>query len=219
MWSPLLDLLLPSVCPRCRCQPGPLLCADCAAGLTPVLDPCPWCALPRGGAARCPSCDDRGLAHVDRMAVPWVYEGVLRDLIGRAKAEGRGAAVKACAVLVELPPDLVTADAVVVPIPPSPGRRPGPHLATALATTVARHHRLPLVRALRVQRLAAEQHRLNQADRYRNVEDLFTASAVSGPVVLVDDLVTSGATIIAAASALRQAGAPRIVVVALARTV
>ena len=216
-WAAVLDLLLPSVCPRCRVAPGPLLCPGCAADLEEIADPCPWCAEPRAGAARCPVCDDRGLAHCDRVTVQWVYDGVLRDLVGIAKIEGRAAAVAACAAL--LPPLDLESGSVVVPVPPSPGRRPGPHLATALAAAVARHHRLPLRRWLRQVRPAAEQHRLNRADRMRNVEGLFRARPLTAPVVLVDDLITSGATVIMAAAALKAAGAPQVQVVALGRTV
>jgi predicted amidophosphoribosyltransferase len=151
------------------------------------------------------------------VTVQWVYDGVLRDLVGIAKIEGRAAAVAACAAL--LPPFDPLPGAVVVPVPPSPGRRPGPHLATALAAAVARRYHLPLRRWLRQVRPAAEQHRLNRADRIRNVEGLFRARPLTAPVVLVDDLITSGATVIMAAAALKAAGAPQVQVVALGRTV
>ena len=217
VWATVLDLLLPSVCPQCRVAAGPLLCLACAEQLEELADPCPWCGEPRAGAARCPVCDDRGLPHCDRVTVQWVYDGTLRNLVSIAKIEGRAAAVWACTAL--LPPIDPLPEAVIVPVPPAPGRRPGPHLATALAAALARRHRLPLRRLLRQARPAAEQHRLSRSDRARNVEDLFIAAPVTVPVVLVDDLITSGATIAAAAAALRAAGAPQVHAVALGRTV
>ncbi len=217
MWPAVLDLLLPSVCPRCRVAPGPRLCVACAADLEELADPCPWCGEPRAGAPTCPVCLDRGLPHCDRVTVQWVYDGALQHLVSIAKIEGRSAAVAACADL--LPPVGVAPGTLVVPVPPSPGRRPGPHLATALAKALARREGRSFAALLRQVRPAAEQHRLSRTDRARNVEGLFVARPVTAPVVLVDDLITSGATVVAGAAALRAAGATAVQVVALGRTV
>jgi predicted amidophosphoribosyltransferase len=152
------------------------------------------------------------------VSVAWSYAGRLRQLVHRAKIDGRPAAVRACAAL--LPPfTAAPAEAlVVVPVPPAPGRRPGPHLATALARAASQQLRRQLVTALRQVRPAAEQHRLSRAERARNVVDLFAARPTPDPVLLVDDLLTSGATASAAAAALRQAGSPEVHLLVLART-
>nr|MBA3710368.1 hypothetical protein [Planctomycetota bacterium] len=63
-----------------------------------------------------------------------------------------------------------------------------------------------------------EQHRLTWAERRRNVDELFSCVEAPPIVVLVDDLLTSGATASAAARALRAAGALRVTLVCLART-
>jgi predicted amidophosphoribosyltransferase len=143
---------------------------------------------------------------------------VVEDLVTSAKAGARPAAARALTTLLPaLPPDC-RADAVVA-VPPAPGRRPGPHLGTILARALARRERLPLLRLLRQDRAAAEQHRLSWADRRRNVAALFAVVGTPPPrLLLVDDLVTSGATASAAAAALRAAGAMRIELVCLART-
>jgi predicted amidophosphoribosyltransferase len=149
--------------------------------------------------------------------VAWEYTGLLRELVGVAKIEGRPAAV---AALTDLLPEVrPPAGAVVVPVPPSPGRRSGPHLATACARALGRALGCPVVPALSVTRLAAEQHRLTRPERTRNVAGLFTSRAMSAPVLLVDDLLTSGATASAAATVLRGAGAPWVGLVVLGRTV
>ena len=215
--SSLADLLLPALCPGCEIAAGPQLCPACLAQAEPLVDPCPWCAAPGGGAVtRCGVCDNRGLAHVRRIHVTWIYRGVIERLVGDAKAGGRAPAGRALSRLLPTLTDVTAV--VVVPIPPSPGRRSGPHLGTTLARALARQHHLPLRRLLRLTRLAAEQHRLNHAARARNVAGLFVSRPAPERVLLVDDLMTSGATASAAAAALHQAGAKHIELVCVART-
>lgn len=213
-----LDLLLPAICPLCQSAPGAALCADCQNALEPVEDPCPWCAAPHG-AVDCPICRHRGFPHIVATRCAWLYSGACRRLITRAKAEARPAAVRACAELMPVPAVAHDSRCVVVVVPPAPGRRPGPHLGSALAAAYARRNGLRAVAALTVTRLAEEQHRLGLSERRANVADLF---ACRGPaperVVLIDDLITTGATAAAAAAALQSGGCRRIELVALART-
>lgn len=215
-----LDLLLPSVCPACQLAAGPSFCATCVHVLPRLEHPCPWCGSNRRTAdARCGECDGAGLAHLQHVRVHHPYHGEIARLVGLAKAVGRPAAVRALGDLLPGLPDDAPAGGVVVPVPPSPGRRPGPHLGTALARTCARRHRLPLRHLLITTRLGAEQHRLSPAERRVNVIGLFRCSKPAPAyVVLVDDLITTGATASAAAAALREAGAKRVDLICLART-
>ncbi len=211
------DLVLPSVCPACHTAAGPGLCAACIALVPRPSDPCRWCATPgQGRERRCGACHNRGLAHIRRVSIGCVYRGVVEQLVGDAKAGARPAAVRALAELLPAPPE---PDALaVVPVPAARGRRPGPHLATALARALGRRHQVAVLPLLRTTRIAAEQHRLGLALRRRNVAELFISRPAPERVLLVDDLLTSGATAIAAATALRAAGAKRIDLVCLART-
>ncbi len=219
MFTALLDLLLPSVCPACRVSAGPDLCAACLHAVVRLHHPCPWCATPRPSkSAPCRNCAGRGLPNIQEVAIACSYEGVIEDLVRAAKAGARPAAVR---VLTLLTPALENPHpaTVVVPLPPSPGRRSGPHLATALAWRIARVHGLRARQLLLPTRAAAEQHRLAARERERNVDGLFACrGAAPEHVVLVDDLLTSGATATAAASAMRAGGARRITLACLART-
>lgn len=215
-----LDLLLPSVCPACQLAAGPRLCPTCVHALPRLEHPCPWC----GGARRsvddrCGECDGAGLTHLHQVRVELPYHGEVARLVGLAKAIGRPAAVRALGHLLPDPPDDAPLNGIVVPIPPSPGRRPGPHLGTDLARCGARRWQLQLHRLLVTTRLGAEQHRLSPAERRANVVGLFRCTKPAPAyVILVDDLITTGATASAAAAALREAGAKRVDLVCLART-
>lgn len=218
--SGLLDLLLPSVCPLCVTAEGPMLCTGCLATLSPVINPCHWCGMPVTKSGSCGHCDERGFPHIASTVVQWVYADGIERLVGSAKAAGRPAAVRACTTL--MPTLSLTGPALVVPVPASPGRRHGPHLGTALAKAVATVCGQPWAPWLQVTRLAREQHRLNVTQRHDNVIGLFFCPPRKGPppncVVLVDDLLTSGATASAAAGALRSAGVKDVILTVLART-
>lgn len=215
-----LDLVLPSVCPLCTVANGPGLCATCRDELPELIRPCRWCGMPRPPGNHddlCYQCTDEGLPHLASVTVRWAYAETFIRLIGHAKAAGRPAAVRVCASL--MPVIDIEGPAVIVPVPPSPGRRHGPHLGTALARAVAKQTGQPYANLLTTTRRAEEQHRLTAGQRSRNVEGLFAATRDVPPyVVLIDDLLTSGATASAAARALREAGSKRVELVVLART-
>jgi len=211
-----LELVMPSICPLCRTTSGPELCADCLASLPRLQHPCPWCGAAGCVHGECRLCHARGLRGIAAVQVHYHYYGALEVLVGNAKAAGRPAAVHACARLAAA--DLRVHGTVVIPIAETPGRRPGPHLASAMAKAIARTYAIPFRRTLSQTRRPRSQHSLNHAERQRNVAGVFISTPVPANVILVDDLLTSGATAEAAAQALRAAGAKRIELVCLART-
>jgi ComF family protein len=115
--------------------------------------------------------------------------------------------------------DLVTC----VPQPRAAWGRRGFSPALDLARVVARATRAPLGHPLRRTRRAPPQVGLTARERDRNVRRLFRVPpwrgrAIGGrSVVLVDDVLTTGSTVRACARALREAGAARVDLVALAR--
>ncbi len=110
---------------------------------------------------------------------------------------------------------------VITYIPPDPARlvRRGHHPAEALARAVATRWQLDVEALLERRDGAARQTGLARPDRLRNARSAFGAAAdVPRQVVLVDDVYTTGATVSAAATELRRAGAMRVEVVTFART-
>ncbi|HEY4411618.1 MAG TPA: phosphoribosyltransferase family protein [Gaiellaceae bacterium] len=111
---------------------------------------------------------------------------------------------------------------VVTFVPADRGRlaERGHHPAARLACALADRMRLPCEPLLVRSRGSHRQRGLSLAERRRNVAGAFAATQqVKGIVLLVDDVYTSGATVSAAASALRAAGAARVDVVTFARTI
>jgi ComF family protein len=113
--------------------------------------------------------------------------------------------------------------AVVVPVPLHVDRlrERGYDQAALLARELARATGLPLaVRALRRIRPTPAQTALDAAARRSNLRGAFASSerAPARTIVLVDDVLTTGATVDACARALRRAGAARVVVVTVGRT-
>jgi ComF family protein len=114
----------------------------------------------------------------------------------------------------------------VVPVPAHWRRRLhyGHNSAEVLAATVARELQLPLVRGLLVRRRATPpQHELTPTQRRQNMRDAFAvrphADLVGANLLLVDDVLTTGATANEAAKMLLSAGAAQVSVAVLARAV
>jgi ComF family protein len=115
----------------------------------------------------------------------------------------------------EWPADVLHERALVTPVPLSRERlrERGYNQAACLATAIARHWRLPAAECVQRTRSTASQVRLTPSERLRNVAGAFAVPAEAEPmlqgrhVVLVDDVVTTAATLNACAAALVAAGA------------
>jgi len=149
------------------------------------------------------------------------YTGAVRSLVHGWKERGlRRAAVLAAELIVtrlEAPAvDVLTA----VPSDVERHLRRGHHPAERLARELSGRWDIPAARLLTRTRASARQTGLRLAERRRNVRNAFAAcGAVSSTVLLVDDVYTTGATVSAAAGALRAGGAKTVHVVTFARTV
>ncbi|AKC72197.2 hypothetical protein MB84_07120 [Pandoraea oxalativorans] len=112
---------------------------------------------------------------------------------------------------------------LVVPVPLAPSRLTsrGFNQAWELARVAARRARLPASAGiLHRERTTLAQRRLSRDARQRNLRDVFVASErIKGRhVVLIDDVMTTGATCNAAATALKRAGAAHVLAAVVLRT-
>jgi ComF family protein len=224
----LLDILVPSLCLVCeaprRTTGGGGVCERCWESL-PRLSPetcCPRCALPNRGGL-CPACRVER-PPISSAAAYASYEGITAALVGAYKFRGfdilaEPAGRRLAALVKER--GLDDADALV-PIPSTRrrNRERGYDPSVLLGRAAACALSLPFRRLLRRTRQTLPQSSLPAARRAANVRGAFAASAQAAgrALLLVDDVVTTGATARAAAEALRSAGARRVDLLAFART-
>jgi ComF family protein len=215
---PLLDLVLPPACAGCG-RYGWVLCASCLRSLR----------QPRSAADRFLS-PDAGLVIGDALELgiaAFAYEGPLRRALaglkyGSAARVATPLAGRAAACLGTLT-DLA-ADAALIPVPVHADRlhQRGYNQAALLAAALGRQKRLPVIDLLVRRRATTQQHRLDRAARLRNLRDAFAVRTGARPppvVILVDDILTTSATLEACAGILRMAGASRVLGFAVAREV
>jgi competence protein ComFC len=217
--EPVLDVLLPQRCLVCRAA-GPQLCAGCRAAL-PVLGPplCERCGAPTvWPVARCRECAGRRLAFATARAAV-AYDDPVRRLVAGWKERGlRRLADEAAAVMAKAldRPGV----SMVTFVPPDRDRRltRGYHPAERLAAGLATAWDLPCEALLARVRASQRQRGLSLSDRRRNVRGAFRAARhLSGTLLLVDDVYTTGATAHSASAALVDAGADRVQVATFAR--
>jgi predicted amidophosphoribosyltransferase len=216
----LLDVLFPRRCVVCS-MPGTTLCAACANALPRLTPPlCARCGAPTAWPVeRCRECSGRRIAFASARAAV-AYEVGVRTLVSAWKEHGlRPVGPFAASLIVEAVPRPAGGTLTFVPPDGDRSLRRGHHPPARLARELGRLWELPTGPLLERTRLLRPQRGLGRAERRRNVRDAFRARAVRGPVILVDDVYTTGATVSAAAVALRRAGATRVDVITFARAV
>jgi competence protein ComFC len=191
-------MLIPAACPVCT-KPGPAPCAACRGDMQRAR------SLPRP-------------AGVDRCAAFLDYAGPARELVARLKYRNARSSLRFLAGGMAALVQAATVDVVTwVPTTAARRRQRGFDHAELLARAVARRLGLPCRALLRRLPGPAQTGRV-LAERRRGPPLVARRAEVPRRVLVVDDVVTTGATVTAAAQALRAGGAVEVRVVAAART-
>ena len=222
-----LDLLFPQRCAGCD---GELalgtgdspLCRRCRRTVHAAV------RLPSGHCFRCGAavlpeqdtpclrCRDRELAFLSHEAL-FDYRGLLQDLLQEFKFSGRTGLAALFAELLARRVRAGYADAVVVPVPARLQRihRYGYDTVELLARHLQHTHRVPVQRLLR-RRRGRQQKGLDFAARSGNLQGrVRLLRPLSQPVLLIDDVYTTGATANECAAVLASSGAPSVRVLTL----
>lgn len=220
-----LSLLAPERCLWCGDDDAEVgVCAGCRAELPWSGCACPSCAQPLLAAAPCPRCLARPPAF-DSAWCPFLREEPVRSAVAALKYRAEFRHLRTLGHLMSLP--LRTRAAalpdVLLPVPLSRRRLwiRGFNQALELARVVSRGIGVPVdAHAARMVRVPADQIGQSAAQRRRNLLGAFRVDRdLRGrQVALIDDVMTTGATLDALARAARAAGAIRIEAWALARS-
>ena len=210
----LLDFVLPPLCLGCgQFNDSPLcVCPACLEAIDIYDHPiCLNCFQPVTSGVVCRACDDRSFplyAYGD-------YSAPLKDVVIQFKFKGitSPAALFAKLILDKFEANLAAQPAdwlVPVPLHPSRQARRGYNQAALLAERLSARLHLPVNQDIieRVRR-RRPQARLDLRHRARNIRLVFEATPSEiedTPLILVDDVVTSGATMLEARHTLEQAG-------------
>ena len=228
-WRWLMDICkcaLPQSCAFCAAPCGGMLvCAACFAGLPRIAHACPLCALPSNRGTVCGLCLSRTPPFAAAFAA-FAYAFPLDRLLHAFKYGGRLAhadffAESLGASVARRPAGVPWPDAVVaVPLAPSRQLARGFDQAAEIARRVARITGVTYVSGLRRTRDTPAQAALPWKERAGNVRGAFAADPSLGGrrVAIVDDVMTTGATLASAAGEVLRAGALGVEVWAVART-
>ncbi len=207
----LLAVAAPHRCVGCNSE-GQVLCIDCRLQV-PSKDPtCYVCNCPSPSGVTCGDC--RSQTDLAGVMVATPYEGMIKDLVKALKYQHQVAVAKGLAQL--LSPLLSPADydvVTAVPAAPSRYRHRGYHQAELIAKRVALDLGLPyrcLLGRLETESLVGS----SRAERFEMVRDSFFArrskSIRRQRILVIDDVLTTGATLSEAAKVLTAAGAKTV---------
>ena len=217
-----LQRLCPETCPRCGTESVLGFCANCRADFRRIKSPCRRCGMPMP-LSRCPLAGRHWL--IDAVRSPFIYDRPLaiylrafkyrrQRQLGRALGQLLGAEINSSEIELDV--------LVSMPLHPRRLRSRGYNQADEIAGSIARLLGRPLlVAGIRRSVATRPQTELDRKARLNGPAGSFAVSRdLSGTrVAIVDDVITTGATVNALAKALKSAGALRVEAWSVARSV
>jgi ComF family protein len=204
----IIELLTPVACLSCS-REGDYLCQSCLHELPVRVSACYRCNRLSVDHRTCANCSRH--TKLSAMTVGAYYDGAVKDLVLKLKFDRSASAAATAAKLIlrDLPADfdMVTA----VPVSPARRRERGYNQAELIARAVARQAGKPYQETLM---RASADHQLGRgrSDRFAQIKNVFAPlRLLAGErVVVIDDVLTTGATLEECAVVLRASGAKRV---------
>lgn len=204
----------------------PPFCAVCESRLQPteklVCDEC-WEQLPEIVMAS----GDEGFTGIDRLLSVWEYTETFQQIVHEMKFFRKKSLASRMAMemssLVSADPELSQADFLIpVPLHRIKYRERGFNQSLLLARRISAETGIPVNSNLKRVKMTRPQSKLGSEERQQNVQGAFAAPQPEQfsdkNVILVDDVVTTGSTLCACASVLRQTGAKKVFCVTAGKT-
>ncbi len=219
LFDALIGKIAPHDCLACGAE-GHLLCVACTSCLAVIPGRCYKCEKVSQDGLTCADCCPA--SPLCQVQVATAYDGSAKALIWQLKLAGARAAARIMAGRMAIMVKCDTATTIIIPVPTATGRvrQRGYDQAKLLARELAKQKRLPYLDCL-ARHGQAHQHGLSRQDRLIQLTVAFRVrrpkAVLDSNILLVDDVVTTGATLEAAAATLKTAGAARISAVAFAR--
>lgn len=221
-----LDFIFPKWCVGCGTR-GEFICTKCILHLPRIYGPlCPQCGRPQTSDVLCPGCVSRSTA-IDGIRAPFRFEGTIRNAVYDLKYRNIRALAKPLSGLLHdyLVAQSIPAD-VLVPVPLHSKRlkERGYNQSALLARGLGKLTRLPVMNdyLVRAKHTSPQAKTSSVGERLKNVAGAFACNGTAFrglSVLLIDDVATSGATMNAAATALKSGGAATVWGLALAREI
>lgn len=228
-----LDLFFPQKCASCA-KPGEPLCAACQRVLFKPGGQCLICGFRNGTGKICSPCTWKSGFQVEAelpqnlKQVLWAgrYDGALKDAVWELKYKRRKTLAGPLAEMLfqkfsEIFPDFRNEEFFVIPIPLHKNklRQRGFNQAELLAREFSRLSKIQLLAnlLLKVKETSAQVDVQNREARIKNLEGAFSATENAliftkyKTIILIDDISTTGATLLHASRALASAGAQKII--------
>ena len=218
----LADLFYPQRCVGCSQRSSDVLCRSCFEALPEITPPlCGRCGLPTAFEVYgCDGCRTVELAF-DGARAPLRYEGVGEGTVHALKYGGYRTVVER--LMAPLMAGCVAGErfdsVVAVPLHRARLAKRGFNQAELIGRAVAGRIGAPFLDTLRAVRRTRDQVELTAPGRRENVAGAFEARGLStGRVLLVDDVMTTGATLNECARVLKTSGAREVYALTLCRT-
>ena len=232
LFENLIEMVFPTHCRICSEESGELICKKCMASFAPVDPPlCKFCG-------NISEEDDRDVCERCMHELPpyklcrsvFIYKGALRECIRLIKFKN----------LIKLAPSIIDPVSLyfqrnefiypvdfIIPVPSNPKLRKTRKFnpASLFAEFLSKSSGIPVVEALRFSGTPEPQYKLDYYSRWENIKGAFEVkNECKGKIknkslLLLDDIVTSGATITECSKALLDGGAKEVYVLTVSRTV
>lgn len=228
----IMDVVYPRSCVACGEPGGPefaYICEACLRDIDFVDDPrCATCGYPFYGVLEvervCPHCEELEPEWREGRTIA-LYTGPTRLLVQKFKYQGAKYLAKDLGRMMERSPGLLEwlGSCVLVPTPlhPRRERERGYNQSELIARELGKLAKAPVVKALQRARDTQTQTRLSRKQRSRNMRGAFSLNDRMSidprlSYIVVDDVLTTGATLNACCAALRLAGVKDLRVLTLA---